>query len=175
HTRSNIALGLVLGFGLLMKVLFPVFIAGPLVLALMRRRRDEMWNLGGPLLAIVAPAVLIAGSWYAFNWLPMLRFAWHSAYGQIAPEYGAGGMGRWIIVFINEAIGAYYAVALVIFGIAALAWRLWWGAPPGPQPAPWPALLAWLIPPLIPIAAAPNQLIRFVIPVLPVFAIALAA
>jgi len=170
----NVALGVVLGFGLLMKVLFPVFIAGPLALALVRRRRAGAPKAGWPLAVVLAPAVLIAGSWYAFNWLPLLRFAWHSAYGQIAPEYGAGGLSQWILVFVNQAIGACYAAALVIFGIAALAWRMWGGSP-GPQPAPWPALLTWLIPPLIPIAAAPNQLIRFVIPVLPVFAIALAA
>ncbi|MBI3697161.1 MAG: hypothetical protein HY238_20290 [Acidobacteria bacterium] len=129
--------------------------------------RRRAWQ---PLLWIAVPAAVLAGPWYATNLQTLLPFAWHSAYGQVAPEYGAGGLARWILLFVNEGASAHYALALLVFGGVSL-----WLAPPKGKPEAYPTLLAWLAPPLVAIAAGRNQLIRFVAPLLPVFAIALAA
>ena len=179
---ANFALGVALGLGLLMKVMFPAFIVGPFLLAWILRRSQPpravtdgfwLWRACArrPLTAIAAPALIIAGPWYASNWRPLLAFAWHSAYGEVGTEYNSGGFGRWILAFVNEGISSYYAAVLLLLGLAALiktgaSWR---------RDASGVFLLAWLLPPLVAIGAGSNHLIRFIAPLLPVFAMALAA
>lgn len=179
---ANFALGVVLGLGLLMKVMFPAFIVGPFLLAWLLWRREGpppaadgflLWRACArwPLAALLLPATVIAGPWYASNWKTLLAFAWHSAYGEVGTEYNSGGFGQWALAFINQGISSYYGAALLLLGAAALfktqkRWR--WDGPAA-------FLLAWLLPPLVAIGAGSNHLIRFVAPLLPVFAIALAA
>jgi 4-amino-4-deoxy-L-arabinose transferase-like glycosyltransferase len=182
---ANFMLGVVLGFGLLMKVLFPAFIAGPLLLVWLRRQRTRqarsappaetfwLWRACArwPPAAILAPSVVIAGSWYAFNLPAVLRFAWESAYGGVGKEYHAGGFTRWLLMFLNEGAGFYYAAALALLGSLCLA--IYKPRRPAGGSAAW-LLLSWLGPPFAAMAAGRNHLIRFVLPLLPVFAIALA-
>ena len=178
---ANFALGVVLGLGLLMKILFPAFIAGPLLLVWISRRREKKppladdsfrpWRLCArwPLAAIAVPGLAIAGTWYAFNWTNIVRFAWSNAYGEIAAGYGTAGLARQGLAFVNESIGFCYAVALVTLGAAALV------AGPrklSPQVA---FLLSWVAPPLAAMAAGKNLEIRFAIPLLPAMAVLLAA
>ena len=154
-TDQPLLLGVLLGLGLLMKVLFPAFIAGPLLLHFYRKRPWRSLPL------LVLPALVLAATWYAYNWRSLLDFAFQSAYGAIAPDYTAGGPVAWLLLFVNQGISFYYAVLLLF---AALR-----------RPAHLPFLLSWLLPPLLAIALGRNQLIRFVLPLLPVFAIAVAA
>ncbi|MBI3664818.1 MAG: glycosyltransferase family 39 protein [Acidobacteria bacterium] len=184
--RANFALGVVLGLGLLMKVLFPAFIAGPLLVTWLWRRQEKaplpdegfwLWRLCArrPLVAIAAPALAIAATWYAHHWKTLLEFAWQSAFGEVAVEYGAGGLGRWMLALINEGISSYYALALILLGSVALIGshrRVAWHQLARDERTL--LLLSWLIPPLVVLAAGRNHLLRFVIPLLPVFAIVLA-
>jgi 4-amino-4-deoxy-L-arabinose transferase-like glycosyltransferase len=158
--RETFQLGIVLGLGLLMKVIFPVFVAGPLLVALYRRRSWE------PVFLIGLPALVLASTWYAYNWRPLLAFAFESAYGGIAPDYSAGGAGAWLALVVNQGMSFYYAAAVLILVPIAFFRR---------RPEGMGFLAAWLVPPVLALAAGRNQLIRFVLPVLPVFAIALAA
>jgi hypothetical protein len=165
-----------------MKILFPAFIAGPLLLVWLLRRRNPptppaerfwLWRICArwPLAAILIPGLAIAATWYAFHLAELLRFAWQSAYGEIGESYAGGGFVPWALRFLNEGTGCYYAAALLVFGAGALVasrHRARWGYPAS-------FLLAWLLPPLVAIAAGRNHLIRFILPLLPVFAIALAA
>ncbi len=179
---ANFALGVVMGLGLLMKVMFPAFVLGPLLVIWFLRGRgaspparpdSRRWRLCArwPAAAIAIPAGIIAGPWYVSNWRTLLPFAWQSAYGKIGAEYAGGGFRQWLLAFVNEGIGAYYTAALLVLGGIALfsgRRRMRWGESGL-------LLLAWLAPPGIAIGAGSNHLIRFVAPVLPVFAIALAA
>ncbi len=163
--REVLWLGVLLGTGLLWKVLFPAYIAGPLLLYLWKRRS---WRTAA---AIAAPAAAIAATWYAYNWRSMLGFAWESAYGGIAPDYGAGGIGSWALQVVNQGISVYYTVAMVVLGGIAMMARpggIW-------RDERTRLLLAWLLPPLVALVAAHNQLLRYILPLLPVGAIVLAA
>src|SRR6185436_18154012 len=85
----------------------------------------------------------------------------------------AGGLIPWTLLFINQGLSAYYTLALAGLGAAALAVnfeRLRTVI----RDERTLLLLAWLLPPLVALAAGRNQLIRFVLPLLPVFALALA-
>jgi len=168
RTGANLALGVVMGLGLLMKVLYPAFLAGPLLVVWLRRRR---WR---PLAAMVLPATLLAGTWYAFNLGSVLEFAWSNAYGDIAAGYGAATLGQRMARAIREGPSLYYTVTLAVLGAAALAMgarrlrldhrldqRAW-------------LLAAWMLPPLALILAGRNLEIRFLLPILPGMAILLA-
>lgn len=151
-----VLLGILLGLGLLMKILFPAYVAGPLALTLYRRRS---WR---DVLLIALPAAVIASTWYAFNLRPLLAFAWESAYGGIAPDYSAGGLSAWLALLVNQGTSVYYAAVVLILAPLALRGHL-------------ALLAAWLLPPLAALALGRNQLIRFALPLLPVFAIGLGA
>ena len=171
RNSANLALGVALGLGLLMKILFAAFVAGPLLLVWLRRKRYPAVHR--PLAAIVVPAVAIAATWYAYNLPALLRFAWVSAYGDIAEQYTAGGLIPWTLLVINQGLSAYYTLALAGLGAAALAvnFKRLRALIRDERTL---LLLAWLLPPLAALAAGRNQLIRFVLPLLPVFALALA-
>lgn len=178
---ANFALGLLLGFGLLMKILFPLYIAGPLVLVLLLRRNKQvqpaehsfpLWRLCArhPLAAMALPAVLIASTWYAFNLPVILRYGWSAGYGKISQQYEAASFTGWLLGAVNEGLSAPYAAALLVLGIAALTL----GKSAARSKESNRFVLAWLIVPLAAIAVGRNQEIRFLLPVLPAVAILLA-
>ena len=178
--RANFLLGIVLGLGLLMKVLFPAFVAAPLLLALYAQRRQGtapalesfwLWRIAArrPLAAILVPGLAIAATWYAFHLRAILTYAWQGAYGEIGGQYG-GGLTHWASLAVNRGVSFYYAAALLALGAAALAaarGRLVLDSRAG-------LLAAWLLPALAAIASGRNREVRFVIPLLPAMAILLA-
>ncbi|MBI3664817.1 MAG: glycosyltransferase family 39 protein [Acidobacteria bacterium] len=179
---ANFMLGVVLGLGLLMKVIFPVFIAGPFLVVWLTRRRhgavpraeSPFWRSCArwPLAAIALPALAIAGSWYAFNLIHVLQFAWENTFGQIASGYVAPGQSSRLLLVINEGISSYYTTVVAVLGFAALAAavrRLGWKKLVSNERAL--LLLGWLVPPMLVMAASTNREIRFAIPLLPVIAI----
>jgi hypothetical protein len=167
RTGANLALGIFLGLGLLMKVLFPVFVAGPVLLVLWKRGR-ESWR---PLAAVILPAAAIAGTWYWFHLARALEFGWQSAYGPLGALYGTGGFLGWLTGLINRGLSVYYTAGLLALGVAAAALR---GRELGRHDGV-RFVLAWLLPPLLACALGSNRLIRFLLPALPAVAMLLAA
>ncbi len=173
---ANFALGVVLGLGLLMKILFPAFIAGPLLVVLYDRHKDRpspaahhfwLWRLCArwPLAAILVPGAAMASTWYVFHVRAILTYAWQGAYGEIGSQYG-GGLAHWAALAINRGASFYYAAALLILGTAALLvnrQRLSFDHRAA-------LLAAWLAPPLLAIASGRNREIRFLISLLPAVA-----
>lgn len=178
---ANFALGVVFGLGLLLKVLFPALVAGPIVLTLVQRRRQPpaehresfwLWRLCAhrPLIAAAIPAVALAATWYTFHLTTVLGFAWQGAYGSLAEFYGAGGLRGWLLSLVNEAMSFYYfGVLVALLGLGLLTRRKW----------EWPKhsmvfVLSWLVPPFVAYAAGRNREIRLTIPLLPAVAVCLA-
>ena len=85
RTSSNVALGLIAGLGLLMKVLFPLYVAGPFLMVWWQTRRSgsQPWKA---LTAIALPAALLAATWYPFHLSEVFRYAWQAGYGEITTE-----------------------------------------------------------------------------------------
>ena len=171
----NVFLGILLGLGLLMKVSFPAFVAGPLLLVLWERWRQDSTGprrLLPALLTLAVPAVLIAATWYASNLRTILQYAWAGSYGEIGRQYGFGGFGHWLELLINRGTSVYYAVALLLLGAASLVAGV--RPPPESRRRAW-FCAAWLVPPLLAAAASSNREIRLVAPLLPPLAVLLAA
>ncbi len=95
HTGWSVTAGLLIGLGLLTKVFYPVFVAGPwLVMAFQAIRRDEgekrfilQTQLCNMLTTLLIP-VFVAGSWYIPNLKPMLARSIDAAVGTEASPYG---------------------------------------------------------------------------------------
>lgn len=152
-------LGLLLGLGLLCKVSFPVFVAGPLWL----RRRG--WA------ASARPALLVAGAvaatWYAFNLPYVLGFAWSAAFGRLAADYAVAGAGPLDFPARLAAQALSWPLAATMAAVLAA------GAFDGrrrPLDEGVKLCLLWLAPLLV-FAASPNAEVRLAAPALPALAL----
>jgi hypothetical protein len=166
RTSSNVALGVIAGLGLLMKVLFPLYVAGPLLVVSWQASRSGSLSWRA-LAGIAVPATLLAATWYPFHLTEVFLYAWQAGYGEIGGQYG-GGLAVWLAQVVQQGVTPYYAAALLICGLAALV--------SGQRPASgvvW-LLLGWIVLPLAALAAGRNREIRFLLPVLPALAIVLA-
>jgi hypothetical protein len=149
-----------------MKVLFPLYVAGPLLMVSWQARRSgsQSWKA---LAVIAVPAALLAATWYPFHLTEVFRYAWQAGYGEIGGQYG-GGLAAWLAQVVQQGVTPYYTAALLICGLAALV--------SGQRPTSstlW-LLLGWLVLPLAALATGRNREIRFLLPVLPAMAIVLA-
>jgi 4-amino-4-deoxy-L-arabinose transferase-like glycosyltransferase len=150
------ALGALIGLGLLAKVSFPIFVAGPLWL----KRRE----LRPHATRITAVAAAIAATWYASNLVFVVGFAWQASFGSLAGDYGATGLvalAAWAWRLLDHGTGAAQG-AIMIATLAAAGRRL--GAA-GMFCAAW-------ISPLALFALSANKEIRLSAPLLPALAVA---
>lgn len=153
--REGAALGALGGFGLLAKVLFPLYLLGPA----WRRRARIMPHAKTALLV----AVPLAATWYAFNLPYVLGFAWSAGFGRIASDYSAAG----------GAVSRLYGYAVLLLG-GALSWPLaaagglvaLAAGRRGPLDDGSRLALAWAAP-LAVFALGVNREIRFAAPALP--------
>lgn len=156
--REGARLGILLGLGLLAKILFPLYLAGPVWL----RRKELRPHLKTALLVTVP----LAATWYAFNLPYVLGFAWSAGFGKIAADYSgaAHGFGARLLSFPAILCGGALSWPLstaMALCVAARRERLDDGTR---------LVLAWAAP-LAVIAISVNQEIRFVAPALPALAL----
>lgn len=157
--RDGARLGALLGFGLLAKILFPLYLAGPVWL----RRRELKPHAKAALLLGGA----LAATWYAFNLPYIVGFAWSAGFGKIAADYAgeAAGLTGRLSAFAAMMLGALSApLAIAIALVCAAASRR------GRLDAGIKLALAWAAPVAI-IALSPNQESRFTAPALPALAL----
>ena len=119
HRGHTLAVGGYVGWGLLWKVTFPIFVAGPIALLLFRSRRQIS---AGRLLPALAPALIIAGPFYARSLVPVVAFTLFAGdpgnqrvWG-LGPVYSPLTVARYWLSIINWGITPYF------FALIALAW-----------------------------------------------------
>lgn len=180
------ALGLVLGFGMLMKVTFPLYVAAPTALVLaddVRRHRRPRSALLLGTARVAALALPIAGIWYFKNWATVFGFVVKAGYGEWAHAYGKGDvwslrtLGAYWWDLVNFGIGGYAFLLLVILagcaGIAAAARR--GGTRPVIISGHLALLIAWWLVPWLTLSFAVSKDLRFSTPYLPALALLLGA
>ncbi len=152
------ALGLVLGLGLLMKTLFPLYVLVPFLLAVRDRRRYAAAA------AVLATGAALAGTWYWFNWMRAVGFALSAGFGQTAADFGSAAvfdprvLFAYLRVLAGQLSGPY---ALALAAAVALFPRSF---------QPW-----WILPPFLVLAFGVNKDPRYAAPLIPALVIGLGA
>ena len=152
--------GVLLGFGLLAKIIFPLYLSGPIWL-----RRKELRPHIKTALFIAVP---LAATWYAFNLPYVLGFAWSAGFGKIAADYGStSAVPARIMSYAALLFGGAlsWPLSASMLGVIAAAKARRERLDDGSRMA-----LAWAAPLAI-FAVGVNQEIRFAAPALPAFAL----
>lgn len=120
--KEACALGIVLGFGILMKVSFPLYVVPPTLLIILIRSFEQKkipgeWK-GHLVILIVLMATIIAGPWYFKNLTKVLYYLRMVTISDQAKNYGMGDvfslktvLTYWIHL-INRGISFYYFILL---------------------------------------------------------------
>jgi hypothetical protein len=163
----TIALGIVCGFGMLLKIVFPLFVALPIGAALIRSRS---W----PALARVSvPCILLAGPWYALHWRATVDYAIASGYGELATAQRTGAVfspsviAGYLRLVAERGVSFYYVAVTACAGVVVLLRRQF-------QTLRRISPLAWWLAPFLIFLFGENKDVRYIAPILPAFALAAA-
>ena len=171
--RHTLAFGAICGFGLLLKISFPLFILAPFLYVWIRSQRRAR-----ALLLVALPCLLLALPWYAVHLRPTLRFAFDSGYGTLAANYGTGPVWslRAITVYLSHVAASgvsYYffflALLLSLWAVLRRQGRLLVSSAATAAPL----LIVWLLPFAV-LLFGLNKDVRFVAPLLPAVALVCA-
>jgi hypothetical protein len=163
-----VALGVVCGLGLLLKVTFPIFVL-PFLAYVLRRRRPRARLL----LAILLPCAAVAMPWYIDNWRATFSRALVSGFGSLAQIYGTGPVfsvstiQTYLGIVARRALSPWYILIVAATAIVLVARRRFEAFR---QAAP---LGFWLLPFLI-FVFGENKDVRLIAPILPAFALVAA-
>lgn len=169
NLAPSVALGVVCGLGLLLKADFPVF-ALPILIYAFHRRASHRLPL---VLSILAPCLVLAAPWYLYHWRATLDNAIAAGYGPSALVQGTGP------IFSVKAISAYFSlvadrgvsVYYLVLGSAASIVLIFQRRLNVFRQAI--SLLLWLIPFSLFLLGG-NKDVRYIAPILPAFALAIA-
>src|SRR5260370_31671931 len=117
--RHTLAFGAICGFGVLLKISFPLFVLAPFIYVWIRSQRRAR-----ALLLAALPCLVLALPWYAVHLRPTLRFALDSGYGTLAANYGTGPV--WSLRAITTSLSHVAARGVSSYFIfLALLLSLW--------------------------------------------------
>jgi 4-amino-4-deoxy-L-arabinose transferase-like glycosyltransferase len=162
------ALGVLWGLGLLLKSDFPLF-ALPVTANVIYRRKDRVRAA----IAMAIPCFVLAAPWYALHWRATWENAIAAGFGPSAavqgtgPVFSAGAVRLYLAMVVERALSGYYAV------LAAAAMALAIVLERGAFLRRIAPLALWAAPFLVFLFGG-NKDVRYIAPILPAFAIALA-
>jgi len=173
HVR---ALGALLGLGLLLKVLFPFYLLGPLGALFLQRRKELgpnfLKDLERPLKTLLYIAAAISLTWYANNLVYVAGYFFKASFGDIASHYGSTNvfspivLGRYWMMLANDGVSPYYALtALLCLPLLSREFK---------QNAGTRSIALWFFLPLAVSSFGVNKDIRFFTPCIPAFSLLLA-
>lgn len=177
-------LGALLGFGLLLKVTLPLYVAAPTVLVLWRRasRERSLRPLLGDVAKVAALALPIASLWYARNLGSVSKFVVSGGFGELGRPYGTGPVfssttiAAYWLKLINLGVSSFYFVLLLLLaGGCAAAWRKRTTMRALLARRDLQVLLAWWLVPWLVLTFAVNKDPRYAVPYFPALAVLLAA
>ncbi len=185
NRRSAFYIGLVWGLGLLLKVSFPLYYLCPFLYAVARFVRTPQTRspeqLPGPtklgiLVRIALPAIMLPLPWYLINLRRTLDLALAAGFSSEADIYGTGpvfsfsAIRTYLVHLVNVGPSCYYAgLAIALVAGIVLSGKL---RPFVQQLAGRPAILLglWALPFFL-FLFGRNKNVRYVAPLLPVFAL----
>lgn len=178
-------LGALLGFGLLLKVTFPLYVATPTLLVMGQRyaRERRIRPLLLDLVRIAVVALPIAALWYARNLGGVLNFLVSAGFGEAGRPYGTGPVFSIQAIraywqgLINVGVSVYYfaLLSLVFAGWTVAAWRRRATRPALASRSDLHLLWGWWLVPWLALTFAANKDPRYAMPYFPALALLLAA
>jgi hypothetical protein len=162
------SLGVLWGVGLLLKSDFPLF-ALPVTAYVLYRRSDRVRAA----IAMAIPCFVLAAPWYALHWRATWENAVAAGFGPSAVVQGTGAVFSWsairlyLAMVVERGLSGYYAV------LAAAAMVLAIVRERGAFLRRIAPLALWAVPFLVFLFGG-NKDVRYIAPILPAFAIALA-
>jgi 4-amino-4-deoxy-L-arabinose transferase-like glycosyltransferase len=178
--KHVLLLGFYLGWGLLWKILFPMFVAGPLLYVLVRR--VWRWPPGerGPLtlnlMLLIACVCVVAGPFYWRGSEAVINFAHIGVHGEgievwgMGPVFSLRTLLRYWLRIINFGISVYFFALLSVFFLLYVARR----RSAFPVYARW-FLAAWFVLPFLIGSFSIQKDPRYTLAMFPVFGIVGAA
>jgi hypothetical protein len=168
-----LAVGFFVGWGLLWKITFPVFVGGAIALVLVRSR--HRLSTRGLALALV-PVLVVAGPFYARSWLPVVAFTLFAGTAENQRLWGLGPVlspltvGRYWLLVINWGITPYF------FGLLLVSWAVRLSRGQASRATrDLPFLILSFLPACLLLTFHPLKEVRHLLPVLPIVGIATAA
>jgi hypothetical protein len=173
HAGHAMALGFFVGWGLLWKVTFPIFVAGAIALVLIRSRRPLPAR--GLRLSLLTMLV-VAGPFYARSWIPVVAFTLFAGglenqrlWG-LGPVFSPATIARYWLLLINWGITPYFFGLLLLSSLACL-----WRKRIARVARDTPFLLASFLPAFVLFTFHPLKEVRHLFPALPILGIAITA
>ena len=177
-SRHTLLMGAFLGWGLLWKISFPLFVAGPFGLILVRAwRSHEQEGVRFParnvLLALLV-AVAVAGPFYGHSgiavlqWLVLHFTPERTNHWSLGPVFSPRTIVRYWLLVINGAISCFF------FGLLCLAGVLYGRTLRSLRPFATSFLLAWFLLPFGVLSLHPLKEVRHLLPALPAVGLATA-
>jgi 4-amino-4-deoxy-L-arabinose transferase-like glycosyltransferase len=183
--RFSIPLGIVLGFGMLMKVTFPIYVIGPILWGLISSVRTgnskrQFLNLFGNCMIVLLIGIVVMSSWYIKNINQVLINAFNSGFGSASQDYSLGSvfdintlLKYWIGV-INGGISFYYFVILLFFFMIEMMKHILHVKKQTSQMVnkggvrtQLPIFIIWFLVPFLIFSLGVNKDYRFLLPALP--------
>jgi hypothetical protein len=177
-SRHSLLMGAFLGWGLLWKVSFPLFVAAPIGLILARgwrsHARQGVRFPARNVLSSLLVALGVAGPFYARSGEAVLQYLLLTS-GTTYPQWGLGPVlsartiVRYWLLVINWGISPFF------FGLlCATWWLLCMRRRRSPAPVAAGFLVAWFLLPFGALSLHPLKEVRFLLPALPALGIAMA-
>ena len=166
--RLVMLFGAVCGFGLLLKIIFPLFILPLFAYIWLTSGRR-----GRPLLLAALPCLLLALPWYAVHFKATVANALDAGFGAPAAIQGTGPIFSisTITTYLSHVaangVSWYFCFLAVVLCLCAVVRR------PDAKKTAGPLLLAWLLPFAVFVLGG-NKDVRYIAPVLPAAALVLA-
>jgi Dolichyl-phosphate-mannose-protein mannosyltransferase len=166
HARC-LLFGTICGFGLLLKAAFVLFLLPAFIYSWIGSRRCVR-----SLVLCATPCLILALPWYLGHWRRTLAFAFYNGYGlpaavQGGPIFSVHTIAVYLASVAANAVSSYYAVL-------AAALVLWFAVTQSARPKMPPLFFFWLLPFAIFVFGGSKD-IRYIAPILPAFALLLAA
>jgi hypothetical protein len=168
----TVLFGALCGFGLLLKISFPLFILPPFVYIWIRSGHRAR-----PLLLSALPCLVLALPWYAGHLRPTLANALDAGFGAPAAIQGTGPIFslRTIVTYLShvaaDGVSYYFFFLALLLSLWAIFRRHLLLS--SVTNAAWPLLVAWLLP-FVVFVFGGNKDVRYIAPVLPAAALVLA-
>lgn len=186
----NLWLGVLLGLGVLMKILFVLYIFFPVlwIIYLRSKYKKDIFKFGfiKELFEICFIGGVIASVWYIPNLKSVLGFAFSAAFGDISVHYGSTDVFNFDVIFnywkylMNSAFSIYYSFAFLITAVLSLlisfVYKVFGEKKTGVIRNDFRLFLAlWFFCPFIIFTLGVSKDMRFVLPLIPVISVFIAA